>query len=49
MDRIVHMKNERIEWSGTYKEILNQVFFISMKKLLKLNETKKEQKKKKKK
>ena len=40
------MKNGRIEWSGTYKEILNQEFFISMKKLSKLNETKKESEKK---
>ena len=46
MDRIVYMKNGRIEWSGTYKEILNQEFFISMKKLSKLNETKKESEKK---
>ena len=46
MDRVVYMKNGRIEWSGTYKEILNQDFFISMKKLSKLNETKKEQERK---
>ena len=46
MDRIIYMKNGRIQWSGTYQEILNQEFFISMKKLSKLNETKKEKEKK---
>ena len=46
MDRIIYMKNGRIEWTGTYQEILNQEFFISMKKLSKLNETKKEKEKK---
>jgi len=46
MDRIIYMKNGRIEWQGTYKEILNEQFFISMKKLSKLNETKKEKEKK---
>ena len=46
MDRIIYMKNGRIEWSGTFQEILNQEFFISMKKLSKLNETKKEKEKK---
>ena len=49
MDRIIYMKNGRIEWSGTFQEILNQEFFISMKKLSKLNEAKKEEKKKEKK
>ena len=46
MDRIIYMKNGRIEWSGTFQEILNQEFFISMKKLSKLNESKKEEEKK---
>ena len=46
MDRIIYMKNGRIEWSGSYQEILNQEFFISMKKLSKLNESKKEEEKK---
>ena len=46
MDRIIYMKNGRIEWSGSFQEILNQEFFISMKKLSKLNESKKESKKK---
>ena len=49
MDRINYMKNGRIEWTGTFQEILNQEFFISMKKLSKLNEAKKEEKKKEKK
>ena len=49
MDRIIYMKNGRIEWTGTFQEILNQEFFISMKKLSKLNEAKKEEKKKEKK
>ena len=47
MDRIIYMKNGRIEWSGTFQEIINQEFFISMKKLSKLNESKKSKKKKK--
>ena len=46
MDRIIYMKNGRIEWSGSFQEILNQEFFISMKKLSKLNESKKESEKK---
>ena len=37
MDRIIYMKSGRIEWVGTYKEIQNQDFFLSMKKLSKLN------------
>ena len=37
MDRIIYMKNGRIEWGGTYKEIQKQEFFASMKKLSKLN------------
>ena len=37
MDRIMYMKNGRIEWVGTFKEIQNQEFFLSMKKLSKLN------------
>ena len=35
MDRIIYMKSGRIEWVGTYKEIQNQDFFLSMKKLSK--------------
>jgi ABC-type multidrug transport system fused ATPase/permease subunit len=46
MDRIIYMRNGRIEWSGSYKELSNQEFFISMKKLSKLNETRKEKEKK---
>ena len=46
MDRIIYMKNGRIEWTGSFQEILNQEFFISMKKLSKLNESKKETKNK---
>ena len=46
MDRIIYMKDGRIEWTGTYQEILNQEFFISMKKLSKVNESKKESNKK---
>jgi len=47
MDRIIYMKNGRIEWVGTFEEIQDQEFFISMKKLSKLstenaNEEKKE-------
>ena len=37
MDRIIYMKNGRIQWVGTFEEIQNQDFFISMKKLSKLN------------
>ena len=37
MDRIIYMKNGRIEWVGTFEEIQDQDFFISMKKLSKLN------------
>ena len=37
MDRIMYMKNGRIEWVGTYKEIQTQEFFGSMQKLSKLN------------
>ena len=46
MDRIIYMKNGRIDWTGSFKEILNQEFFISMKKLSKLNENKEENEKK---
>jgi ABC-type multidrug transport system fused ATPase/permease subunit len=46
MDRIIYMRNGRIEWSGSYKELSNQEFFISMKKLSKLNESRKEKEKK---
>ena len=46
MDRVIYMKNGRIEWCGTYQEILDKEFFISMKKLSKLNESKREQEKK---
>ena len=49
MDRVIYMKNGRIEWIGTYQEIVNQDFFITMKKLSKLNESKKEEEEKKKK
>ena len=37
MKRIIYMKNGRIEWTGTYDEIQNQEFFLSMKKLSKLH------------
>ena len=37
MDRIIYMKGGRIEWVGTYKELHDQEFFVSMKKLSKLN------------
>ena len=37
MDRIIYMKNGRIEWVGNFEEIQEQEFFISMKKLSKLN------------
>ena len=37
MDRIIYMKGGRIEWVGTYKELHDQEFFLSMKKLSKLN------------
>ena len=37
MDRIIYMKNGRIEWEGSFKEIQKQEFFSSMKKLSKLN------------
>ena len=37
MDRIIYMKSGRIEWVGTFKEIQEQEFFLSMKKLSKLN------------
>ena len=37
MDRIMYMKNGRIEWVGSFEEIQNQDFFLSMKKLSKLN------------
>ena len=47
MDRILYMKNGKIQWDGTYKEILNQEFFINMKKLSKINEAKKEKEKEK--
>ena len=40
MDRIIYMQNGKIEWVGTYKEILNQEFFNTMKKLSKLNSEK---------
>ena len=46
MDRIIYMKNGRIEWSGTFQEILNQEFFITMKKLSKVNEAKQAEAKK---
>ena len=45
MDRIIYMKNGRILWSGTYNELLNQEFFVNMKKLSKLNEKKKDEEK----
>ena len=37
MDRIIYMKGGRIEWVGSYKELHDQEFFLSMKKLSKLN------------
>ncbi len=37
MNRIIYMKNGRIEWVGTYKELHEQEFFSSMQKLSKLN------------
>ena len=40
MDRIMYMKNGRIEWVGTYEEIQNQEFFVTMKKLSKINNEK---------
>ena len=40
MDRIIYMKNGRIEWVGTYEEIQSQDFFVAMKKLSKLNNEK---------
>ena len=45
MDRIIYMKNGRIEWIGTFKEIQEQEFFNSMKKLSKLNVENSEEKK----
>ena len=46
MNRIIYMKNGRIEWVGTFDEIQNQEFFISMKKLSKLSMENKEDDKK---
>ena len=40
MDRIIYMKNGRIEWVGNYEEIQSQDFFVAMKKLSKLNNEK---------
>ena len=40
MDRIIYMKNGRIEWVGTYEEIQSQDFFVAMKKLSELNNEK---------
>ena len=48
MDRIIYMKNGKIEWDGTYQEILEQEFFTTMKKLSKINETKNKDKQEKK-
>ena len=36
MDRIIYMKDGRIEWVGTFDELQKQEFFISMKKLSKV-------------
>ena len=36
MDRIIYMKDGRIEWTGTFEELQKQDFFISMKKLSKV-------------
>ena len=46
MDKVIYMKNGRIEWSGTYEELKNQEFFNTMKKLSKLNESRREKEKK---
>ena len=46
MNRIIYMKNGRIEWVGTFEEIQNQDFFISMKKLSKLSVENNEEEKK---